>query len=78
MTPSTQILEKALKLDRVHTFGNFSKSQLLEKIDWIIEKTNFYWPNRAEHLDKTFITIISVADAGEFAESEDICNKRYL
>jgi hypothetical protein len=31
------MLEKALKLDRVHTFGDISVSQLLEKINWLTE-----------------------------------------
>ena len=32
------MLEIALKLDEVHTFGDMSKSQLFEKMDWLIEK----------------------------------------
>ena len=37
VVPSAKMLEIALGLDRVHTFGNFSKGQLYEKIDWVIE-----------------------------------------
>ena len=31
------MLEKALKLDRVHKFGDISMSQLSEKMDWLTE-----------------------------------------
>ena len=31
------MLKKALKLDKVHTFGDFSISQILEKIDFLAE-----------------------------------------
>ena len=31
------MLKKALKLNRVYTFGDLSMSQILEKIDFLIE-----------------------------------------
>ena len=34
-----KMLKYGLKLDRVHTYKDFSLSQLEEKITWIIEKT---------------------------------------
>ena len=37
VVPSTEMLEIALKLERVHTFGDISVSQLLEKINWLTE-----------------------------------------
>ena len=38
VVPSSKMLEIALKLDEVHTFGDMSKSQLFEKMGWLIEK----------------------------------------
>ena len=35
--PASKMLKQALKLDKVHTFGDISQSQLLEKIDWVTE-----------------------------------------
>ena len=35
VVPSSEMLKIALKLDRVHTFGDMSNSQLVEKIDWV-------------------------------------------
>ena len=37
VVPCAKMLEIALKLERVHTFGNISVSQLLEKINWLNE-----------------------------------------
>ena len=37
VVPSAEMLEIALKLERVHTFGDISVSQLLEKINWLTE-----------------------------------------
>ena len=37
VVPSTKMLEIALRLDRIHTFGNISMGQLLEKMGWVIE-----------------------------------------
>ena len=36
------MLKEALKLDEVHTFGELSKSQLIEKVDSVTEKTYFF------------------------------------
>ena len=36
------MLKKALKLDRVHDFGDISLSQLLEMMDYLIELTRTY------------------------------------
>ena len=35
----SEMLYQALKLDRVHAFGDISISQLFEKIDYLIELT---------------------------------------
>ena len=37
VVPSAKMLEIALKLERVHTFGDISVSQLFEKIIWLTE-----------------------------------------
>ena len=37
VVPSTEMLEIALKLDRVHTFLDMSVSQLFEKMNWLTE-----------------------------------------
>lgn len=42
VVPSHQMLKEALKLDEVHTFGELSKSQLIEKVDSVTEKTYFF------------------------------------
>ena len=39
--PCHQMLKKALKLDQVHTFGNISVSQLVEKFDFVTERVLF-------------------------------------
>ena len=38
------MLRKALKLDKVHTFGDFSVSQIIEKLNFLAEiaSTNDY------------------------------------
>ena len=40
VVPCRDMLQKALKLDQVHVFGDVSMSQVLEKIDFVIERTN--------------------------------------
>ena len=35
--PSRQMLKIALELDRVHTFGDMSPSQINEKLDWLAQ-----------------------------------------
>lgn len=35
--PCRDMLKKALKLDKVHVYGDISRSQLVEKFDSIIE-----------------------------------------
>ena len=37
VVPSAKMLEDALKLDRVHTFGDLSEGQLFEKMDHVTE-----------------------------------------
>ena len=37
IAPCTEMLQIALRLDRVHTFGNISPSQLYERMDWVTE-----------------------------------------
>ena len=70
--PSRQILKKGLKLDEVHTFGDLSKSQLIEKIDYLTEISIIYMLKNAQKLkQQTFITIISLAMRGYLAESNE-------
>ena len=38
-TPCVTMLKEALKLDRVHKFGDISISQILEKMDFVTELT---------------------------------------
>ena len=45
--PSKKILKLCLKLDEVHVFGNLSKSGIIEKIDYLIEKSNIYMLEKA-------------------------------
>ena len=42
------MLEQALKLDQVHTFGDLSMSQLVEKIDLMTEMTLFNELNKMQ------------------------------
>ena len=37
VAPCHNVLKSVLKLDQVHTFGDFSKSQFIEKVDSMIE-----------------------------------------
>ena len=39
--PCLNLLKKALKLDQVHTFGDLSLSQLVEKLDFLTEKAYY-------------------------------------
>ena len=50
VVPCRDMLKKALKLDQVHIFGDISMSQLLEKIDFTIERINFNQLNRDKKL----------------------------
>ena len=63
------MLKKALKLDRVHTFGNLSVSQLIEKIDLMTEIVFFNQINRSKTKTQTLITIISLAYSGLLSET---------
>lgn len=78
VVPCRDMLIKTLKLDQVHTFGDFSKSQLIEKIDLIAEKTHLNDLKRVKTIQpSTFITIISLAFSGLLVETEIKHKKRY-
>ena len=72
------MLKKALKLDRVHIFGDISLSQLLEKMDFLTEfgLTNDHL--KTQGLEKRIlITIISLSKEGLFVESDKEHRKKY-
>ena len=64
------MLKKALKLDQVHTFGNISKSQVVEKLDLTTEMALYNQHNSTQPNSQTLIVIISLANLGLLAESE--------
>ena len=65
------MLEIALGLDRVHIFGDISKSQLFEKTDWIIENATTESHKIADRQKVLFLAvIISLAFNGLLAESD--------
>ena len=72
------MLKKALKLDRVHTFGDFSDSQIFEKIDFLIELSLSNYHDTTQRPKPTIlITIISLGYYGFFAESEKMHKEDY-
>ena len=64
------MLKKALKLDQVHTFGDISKSQLVEKFDLMTEFALFNQLNSLQPDSQTLIIIISLAYFGTLTESD--------
>ena len=64
------MLKKALKLDQVHTFGDVSKSQVVEKFDLVTEMALHNQHNSTQPNSQTLIVIISLAMDGLLAESE--------
>ena len=70
VVPCHQMLKKALKLDQVHTFGDISKSQVVEKLDLMIEIALFNQLNSSQPNSQTLIVIISLAGLGLLAESD--------
>ena len=67
------MLQKVLKLDQVHIFGDISESQLKEKMDFVAEIAIANDLNKAHGPKQlTFITVISLARNGLLAESEQI------
>ena len=65
------MLKEALKLDEVHTFGELSKSQLIEKVDTVTEKTYFFELMKSQNPNtRILITIISLASKGILHESD--------
>ena len=64
------MLKKALKLDQVHTFGDVSKSQVMEKLDLTTEMALYNQHNSTQPNSQTLIVIISLAMDGLLAESE--------
>ena len=71
------MLKKALKLDQVHTFGDLSMSQLLEKIDYVVEMIFLNQIKNTQAKTKILITIISLAKNGILAESNSVHKKVY-
>ena len=63
------MLKQALKLDQVHTFGDLSMSQLLEKIDLMTELALFNQFNSTQPT-QTLIFIISLAWNGLLTECD--------
>ena len=65
------MLEVALKLDRVHTFGNISLSQLLERMNWVTEMAIIN-ANVNEFRQKKLmlIVVISLGNHGLLVETE--------
>ena len=69
--PSREMLQKVLKLDRVHTFGNLSKVQIFEKFHWLTHKARVIDQKNARLKSTkhcTLITIISLDHAGLLGE----------
>ena len=64
------MLKKALKLNKVHSFGGLSMSQFVEKIDLMTEIVLFNQLNSTRSRSKILITIISLARYGVLAESD--------
>ena len=71
------MLKKVLKLDQVHMFGDVSKSQLVEKVVWVTEKTIYNQLNSTHPHNQTLIIIISLAKAGLFAETDQELNYKH-
>ena len=56
------MLEIALGVDRAHTFGDISKSQLLQLMDWLIESATTEGQKIADGQKVLFlVAIISLA-----------------
>ena len=71
VTPCATMLKKALKLDRVHTFGDFSDSQIFEKLDFLVELSLSNYHDTTQGPKPTIlITIINLSFNGLFAESD--------
>ena len=78
VAPCAKMLKKALKLDRVHIFGDISLSQLLEKMDFCTELglANDYL--KIQGLERRIlISIISLSEEGQFVESDKEHKKKY-
>jgi hypothetical protein len=71
------MLVKALKLDQVHIFGDLSMSQLLEKIDFSIERVEFNQLQKTQMKNQTLVAFISLARKGILAESDKVHKEEY-
>ena len=71
------MLKKALKLDQVHTFGDISESQLVEKFDFVTERVLFNQRCKTLANSQTLITVISLAFDGLLAESDKGHKEKY-
>ena len=64
------MLEKALKLDRAHIFGDMSLSQVIEKVDSATEWVSTGQKNAHGVKEHNLVVIISLAYNGLLAESD--------
>ena len=63
----SKMLKEGLKVSRVHSYVNFSLSQILEKITWIIEKTSRSYFSKVNHQKPiNLITIVCIGEQGLF------------
>ena len=53
-----KMLKYGLKVDRVHTYVDFSLSQLEEKLMWVAEMTGFITHSRPKQQDKIVLVVI--------------------
>ena len=70
------MLQKAMKLDQVHIFRDPSRSELVERIDSIIERALFIEMNRKQRSKPNLlVTIFSLGYYGLFNETEKTSHK---
>ena len=72
------MLEEALKMDRVHVFGDISKSQVIEKMLWAYEIAMMNDQKSAKGQKPcTFIAIISIGEFGSFYQTDKDHKEEY-
>ena len=69
VVPSAKMLEIALKLDQVHTFGDMSLSQVIEKMDSVTERISTGQKSAHGEREQNLVVIISLAE-GFLVETE--------
>ena len=67
--PSAKMLKIALKLDQVHTFGDMSLSQVIEKMDSVNEWVSTGQKSVHGEKEQNLVVFISLAWYGLLAES---------